>query len=98
MSPIVSRIVRWISSSACVVTSPIDRKSTRLNSIHGYISYAVFCLKKKKQAGAGPPARAIATHASPANALGDADAAGCSLRQAAYRLYELSFPTRRSSD
>src|SRR5687768_18361226 len=25
-----------------------DRKSTRLNSIHGYISYAVFCLKKKK--------------------------------------------------
>src|SRR2546429_5377037 len=24
-----------------------DRKSTRLNSIHGYISYAVFCLKKK---------------------------------------------------
>src|SRR2546429_3629729 len=28
-----------------------DRKSTRLNSSHGYISYAVFCLKKKK-----PPA------------------------------------------
>src|SRR2546429_5349275 len=26
-----------------------DRKSTRLNSSHGYISYAVFCLKKKKQ-------------------------------------------------
>src|SRR2546422_5232153 len=26
----------------------IDRKSTRLNSSHGYISYAVFCLKKKK--------------------------------------------------
>src|SRR2546429_4624697 len=25
----------------------IDRKSTRLNSSHGYISYAVFCLKKK---------------------------------------------------
>src|SRR5205809_7825930 len=25
-----------------------DRKSTRLNSSHGYISYAVFCLKKKK--------------------------------------------------
>src|SRR2546422_2129698 len=27
----------------------IDRKSTRLNSSHGYISYAVFCLKKKKK-------------------------------------------------
>src|SRR5687768_17838212 len=29
---------------------PGDRKSTRLNSSHGYISYAVFCLKKKKKA------------------------------------------------
>src|SRR2546429_2102985 len=29
-----------------------DRKSTRLNSSHGYISYAVFCLKKKKNTGA----------------------------------------------
>src|SRR2546429_4587962 len=28
--------------------SGLDRKSTRLNSSHGYISYAVFCLKKKK--------------------------------------------------
>src|SRR2546422_1389984 len=28
---------------------PRDRKSTRLNSSHGYISYAVFCLKKKKK-------------------------------------------------
>src|SRR2546429_6699330 len=26
----------------------VDRKSTRLNSSHGYISYAVFCLKKKQ--------------------------------------------------
>ena len=26
----------------------VDRKSTRLNSSHGYMSYAVFCLKKKK--------------------------------------------------
>src|SRR2546429_1968732 len=31
-----------------------DRKSTRLNSSHGYISYAVFCLKKKKD-DASPP-------------------------------------------
>src|SRR2546422_7838200 len=29
-------------------TQAPDRKSTRLNSSHGYISYAVFCLKKKK--------------------------------------------------
>src|SRR2546422_6236532 len=28
-----------------------DRKSTRLNSSHGYISYAVFCLKKKTENG-----------------------------------------------
>src|SRR2546429_812570 len=31
-----------------VAFPPKDRKSTRLNSSHGYISYAVFCLKKKK--------------------------------------------------
>src|SRR2546422_11614958 len=31
-------------------TQDLDRKSTRLNSSHGYISYAVFCLKKKKKA------------------------------------------------
>src|SRR2546422_6437080 len=30
------------------IVSGGDRKSTRLNSSHGYISYAVFCLKKKK--------------------------------------------------
>src|SRR2546422_5505969 len=34
--------------TAVAVASLIDRKSTRLNSSHGYISYAVFCLKKKK--------------------------------------------------
>src|SRR2546422_7120905 len=33
------------SWNSCTVP---DRKSTRLNSSHGYISYAVFCLKKKK--------------------------------------------------
>src|SRR2546422_6948666 len=36
----------WIGSSAMPAR---DRKSTRLNSSHGYISYAVFCLKKKKK-------------------------------------------------
>src|SRR2546429_3585787 len=30
------------------LANQLDRKSTRLNSSHGYISYAVFCLKKKK--------------------------------------------------
>src|SRR2546422_7234764 len=32
-----------------VAGAHLDRKSTRLNSSHGYISYAVFCLKKKKE-------------------------------------------------
>src|SRR2546429_2699998 len=36
----------------------VDRKSTRLNSSHGYISYAVFCLKKKKR----PPAHHGPSH------------------------------------
>src|SRR2546422_4190839 len=35
-----------------------DRKSTRLNSSHGYISYAVFCLKKKKTTGTKRPVTA----------------------------------------
>src|SRR2546422_9422300 len=36
-------------SPACFyIEEQLDRKSTRLNSSHGYISYAVFCLKKKK--------------------------------------------------
>src|SRR2546422_8596871 len=34
-----------------------DRKSTRLNSSHGYISYAVFCLKKKKKKPIRRPTR-----------------------------------------
>src|SRR5258707_6485955 len=37
---------------------PLDRKSTRLNSSHANISYAVFCLKKKKQPGAPVQPRA----------------------------------------
>src|SRR3989449_2917267 len=36
-----------IEALADAVDRVIDRKSTRLNSSHGYISYAVFCLKKK---------------------------------------------------
>src|SRR2546422_2236215 len=39
----------WKSRSAPGKLRNRDRKSTRLNSSHGYISYAVFCLKKKKK-------------------------------------------------
>src|SRR2546429_2309769 len=42
----------WINmdgSGSDQIIKQVDRKSTRLNSSHGYISYAVFCLKKKKK-------------------------------------------------
>src|SRR3712207_8849200 len=42
-------MVPSVPMSAAVCRSPIDRKSTRLNSSHANISYAVFCLKKKTQ-------------------------------------------------
>src|SRR5258708_12131468 len=44
-----------------LVGGPSDRKSTRLNSSHQIISYAVFCLKKKKkiQCGSRPVARTL---------------------------------------
>src|SRR2546422_10070030 len=37
------------TGTRCATRRNGDRKSTRLNSSHGYISYAVFCLKKKKK-------------------------------------------------
>src|SRR5438445_10805965 len=40
---------RWRRSPTWPSGSEIDRKSTRLNSSHANISYAVFCLKKKKK-------------------------------------------------
>src|SRR2546422_11595783 len=40
---------RRLRRPARAARGPRDRKSTRLNSSHGYISYAVFCLKKKKK-------------------------------------------------
>src|SRR2546429_6864953 len=56
--PACGRSPREISNAAVSPSSRVrvthedgetaDRKSTRLNSSHGYISYAVFCLKKKK--------------------------------------------------
>src|SRR2546429_1434367 len=41
-----------------------DRKSTRLNSSHGYISYAVFCLKKKKETPLHSGRPDVGTHLS----------------------------------
>src|SRR5437763_3984989 len=43
------RVVLEVDLSAAAGTSETDRKSTRLNSSHRCISYAVFCLKKKKK-------------------------------------------------
>src|SRR3989449_2956172 len=42
-------LLDWERSPANLAPVGGDRKSTRLNSSHGYISYAVFCLKKKKK-------------------------------------------------
>src|SRR2546430_11866128 len=44
-----SRVGRVCIGIALVIVGTGDRKSTRLNSSHSQISYAVFCLKKKKQ-------------------------------------------------
>src|SRR3989337_2146752 len=65
---------------------PLDRKSTRLNSSHGSISYAVFCLKKKKQnqpEETTPSATAPMTTATNARATGRLqwrNRGGCLLR------------------
>src|SRR2546429_2070410 len=48
-----------------------DRKSTRLNSSHGYISYAVFCLKKKKNHYNGCSLYLVAADVQPLSALYD---------------------------
>src|SRR5216684_1343593 len=42
-------LVAFLACDRSRFALPRDRKSTRLNSSHGYISYAVFCLKKKKK-------------------------------------------------
>src|SRR2546422_4871187 len=51
--PVVRHLERGLRQAAIghrgIAAHTRDRKSTRLNSSHGYISYAVFCLKKKKQ-------------------------------------------------
>src|SRR2546422_3889571 len=45
---VAMRRAREMKRDEVIVITISDRKSTRLNSSHGYISYAVFCLKKKK--------------------------------------------------
>src|SRR2546422_4689148 len=47
--PIKKDKLWFFGSSRFFTVNKPDRKSTRLNSSHGYISYAVFCLKKKKK-------------------------------------------------
>src|SRR2546422_6736101 len=47
-SKVIMREQRVTRSCQLKKLLSLDRKSTRLNSSHGYISYAVFCLKKKK--------------------------------------------------
>src|SRR5205809_5598575 len=53
MSPDVTSSAPEIRLNIVLLPAPFnlisDRKSTRLNSSHGYISYAVFCLKKKNE-------------------------------------------------
>src|SRR5687768_18520850 len=54
-SVLAEAVLAWLGIGAdgswgqMIAQAKEDRKSTRLNSSHGYISYAVFCLKKKKE-------------------------------------------------
>src|SRR2546422_5159229 len=61
----LGRIPRDLAGRHCGLRDYRDRKSTRLNFSHGYISYAVFCLKKKKHKlpTRTPPQPATATSA-----------------------------------
>src|SRR2546422_6995426 len=49
LPPRVASVPPSTAPAPSAAGTEIDRKSTRLNSSHGYISYAVFCLKKKKE-------------------------------------------------
>src|SRR5687768_17961104 len=46
---LVATLLGYLMGSVQTAAGYLDRKSTRLNSSHGYISYAVFCLKKKRE-------------------------------------------------
>src|SRR5207248_6081866 len=52
---------RWRDGAPADGHAQRDRKSTRLNSSHRTISYAVFCLKKKKNTNTPPPAPPLTT-------------------------------------
>src|SRR2546426_6448638 len=55
-----TKLIPWQESEAYFLARNTDRKSTRLNSSHLVISYAVFCLKKKKtHTSALSPASAV---------------------------------------
>src|SRR5260221_8416414 len=47
--PLAARSAAWSTTRLVTLAALPDRKSTRLNSSHTVISYAVFCLKKKKK-------------------------------------------------
>src|SRR2546430_2953624 len=64
--------------SRCSCHAKEDRKSTRLNSSHSQISYAVFCLKKKKKKQLGSTVGV--DHSRQSFSIGRADAIHCSLR------------------
>src|SRR2546422_7204889 len=48
VKPFINCTSTYTINGGSAMLPEVDRKSTRLNSSHGYISYAVFCLKKKK--------------------------------------------------
>src|SRR5258707_11954105 len=69
-------IERWFgphAASSGLMIDGIDRKSTRLNSSHANISYAVFCLKKKKGYGRCSASRHRGAYDERTNALSLAD-------------------------
>src|SRR2546430_7153579 len=57
--------VIWHDTTTTVLDDPVDRKSTRLNSSHSQISYAVFCLKKKMKSCSSPRSGLADQHRQP---------------------------------
>src|SRR5207245_233207 len=55
----------WKQERTSLLRAGLDRKSTRLNSSHGSISYAVFCLKKKTITSSTPTQSTMANNISP---------------------------------
>src|SRR3712207_8634154 len=53
LSPCATTTIALHETQMRITARELDRKSTRLNSSHANISYAVFCLKKKKRSAAG---------------------------------------------